>query len=159
MAQVVRRIKGEPVESPPATVLDLGFVSFIPRNYIPSDRGRMEVYRKIALAGRSEDLEQLCQELKDVHGPVPQEVKIILEMAEIRIAAAGKGIKSIAAVGTDLIFAFDRDAPEVIDCLSAVRKGKISIAGPRTVRMKLEKNYFEPGTLLTILRRILKIAA
>ena len=49
LADAVRQQKGEPVEAlGPATVVDLGFQVVIPKNYINSDRHRLDVYRRIA---------------------------------------------------------------------------------------------------------------
>ncbi|MHC4331646.1 MAG: transcription-repair coupling factor, partial [Planctomycetota bacterium] len=50
LADAVRKMRNEPVESIPTAVVDLGFATYIPKNYVPIDRHRMDVYRKIAVA-------------------------------------------------------------------------------------------------------------
>ena len=159
LADAVRKLKGEPVEAIPTAVLDLGLATYIPKNYIPSDRGRMEVYRKIAVAKSSEDLKQLEGELADVYGPVPDEVKLLLELAGLRIAAGKWNIKSIVTSGQNLVFSFAKDADVSVESLFAEVSGKVRIAGPRTVYLRLGRNYFEPGTLINILRKILREAS
>ncbi|MHC4462326.1 MAG: helicase-related protein, partial [Planctomycetota bacterium] len=155
LANAVKETKNEPVESIPTAVVDLGFATYILKNYIPLDRHRMDVYRKIAVAKNNDDLKQIEGELADVYGPVPDEVKLLLELAGLRIAASRWDIKSIVASGRDLTFSFERDAKSKVNLLFKNISGKIRIADPKTVYLHLPANYFEPKTLITILRKIL----
>jgi transcription-repair coupling factor (superfamily II helicase) len=154
LADAVKRLKNEPVEAIPTAVIDLGFTTYIPKNYIPSDRHRMDVYRKIAVAKTGEDLKQIESELADVYGQVPDEVKLLLELAESRIAANKRDIKSIVTLGQDLIFTFAKDHGGKTDSLFAKMSGNIRIPDPKTVYLRLAKNYFEPKTLTNVLRKI-----
>jgi transcription-repair coupling factor (superfamily II helicase) len=154
LADAVKRLKNEPVESIPTAVIDLGFAAYVPKNYIPSDRHRMEVYRKISIAGKKDDLKQIQSELTDVYGQPPENVKLLLELAELRIKADKYDIKSIVASGQNLVFSFSSDAGSKTASLFAKTTGTISIPDPKIVYLRLAKNYFEPKTLLTILRKI-----
>jgi transcription-repair coupling factor (superfamily II helicase) len=154
LADAVKRLKNEPIESIPAAVIDLGFAAYIPKNYIPSDRHRMEVYRKISIAGKKDDLKQIQSELTDVYGQPPEDVKLLLELAELRIKADRYDIKSIIVSGQNLVFSFGSDAGSKTASLFAKTTGTISIPDPKTVYLRLAKNYFEPKTLLTVLRKI-----
>ncbi len=155
LADAVKRQKGKPV--PPSTIaaIDLGFTTYIPKNYIPLDRHRMDVYRKIAVAKTPEDLEQIQNELADIYGPTPEEVKLLLDVADLRIKAAKQNIKSITASGTDLIFTFTKEHTGQIEKLFADTSANLNIPNPKTAYLRLQKNYFEPQTLITILRKIL----
>ena len=161
LADAVKRLKNEPVEAIPTAVIDLGFTTYIPKNYIPSDRHRMDVYRKIAVAKTGEDLKQIESELADVYGPMPDEVKLLLELAELRIAANKRDIKSIVTSGRDLVFSFGKDASGKPDSLFAKVSGEVRAADARTVYLRLPANYFsagrltaEPRTLINVLRKI-----
>jgi transcription-repair coupling factor (superfamily II helicase) len=156
LADAVRKLKKEPVEPIPTAVVDPGFGTYIPRNYIPIDRHRMEVYRKIAVARVNEDLEQIESELADVYGPAPVEVKLLLDLAELRIKASRLGIKSVVASGLDLIFLFLDDHAGKAESLFAAVSGKVRISDSRTAYVRLAQNYFEPGTLISVLRKILR---
>ena len=155
LADAVKRLKNEPVEVIPTATIDLGFTTYIPKNYIPTDRHRMDAYRKIAVAKNKEDLEQTRGELADVYGPVPEEVKLLLELAEIRITASKHGIRSIVTSGRDLVFSFGKERNAETDKLFAKTVGKVRVTGPKTVYLRLGKNYFEAGTLMSMLRKIL----
>ena len=154
LADAVKRLKKEPVEKEPTTVIDLGFSTFIPRNYIPSDSQRMNVYRQIAAARTSEDLARLVEQLKDMFGEVAEETRMLIDIAEIRILASGHNIRSITIMGKDLVFAFETGAKDVAK-LFANAPGIVRIPDAATVHIRLDKKYFEPETLLAILRKIL----
>jgi len=154
LAQAVKKLKGEIVEEIPTTTIDLGFSTYIPKNYIPIDRSRMEVYRKIAVAKNENELKDLAAELDDVYGAVPDEVQTLLDIAVIRVAANNKGIKSIVVSANNLIFSFHKDAKININELFKNTKGKADIVEPTVIYLRLSKNYFEPNTLLMVLRKI-----
>jgi transcription-repair coupling factor (superfamily II helicase) len=159
LADAVRRIKNEPVETIPAAAIDIGSSIYIPKNYIPSDRHRMDIYRKIAVVKNHDELEHLNSELADIYGPLPEEVEMLLHLAELRIKADKLGINSIVASGQNLIFAFKADDAAKHKTLFLQIKGKINVVDEKTIYLKLTANYFQPQTLITVLRKILAAEA
>jgi transcription-repair coupling factor (superfamily II helicase) len=157
LAEAVRRLKNEPTEAIPMAVVELGFATYIPKNYIPIDRHRMDVYRKIAVARCSEDLEQIESELADMYGPVPEEVKLLLDLAEIRIGSGKRDIKSIVVSGQELVFSFGKELDAESESLFSKVRGKVRIPEPKMVYLRLPANYFEPGTLISILGKIFNL--
>jgi transcription-repair coupling factor (superfamily II helicase) len=163
LTQAVRKLRNEPIEEIPTTNIDLGFATYIPKNYIPLDRSRMEVYRKIAVVKNNDQLKEVQAELVDVYGPLPDEVKLLLQLAKFRIAATKLDIKSVIASGSNLIFSFSKDAKPNIKKLFAETAGKVDVVEPHstssgqatTVYLRLSKNYFERNTLMMVLRKIL----
>jgi len=156
LADAVKRLRNEPVEKPPMTALELGFAAGIPKNYISSDRQRLDVYRRIAQSRSPGDLDAMVDELADMFGPPPRTVLLLLEVSKIRLLADGLGISSIVAHNSDLIFSFKEDTTS--SDLFAGCPGRVSILDARTVYVRLEKKYFEPDTLLAVLRKLLKIS-
>ncbi|HPS54492.1 MAG TPA: hypothetical protein PLP05_02745, partial [Sedimentisphaerales bacterium] len=144
----------EPVEKVVLANTDLGFEAYIPKNYISVSRYRMDAYRKIAVAQSNADLDQITNELKDVYGPIPDEVEMLIEQSLIRLLAGKTGIKSIVVSGQNLIFSFDESSQSKINSLFATVSGKVTIADAKTVYLRLEKTFFTPTTLLAILRKL-----
>jgi transcription-repair coupling factor (superfamily II helicase) len=155
LADAVRAMKNEKVEPLPTTTIDLGFATYIPKNYIPIDRHRMDTYRKIAVSRTPADLQQIESELTDVYGPLPDEVRLLLEIAALRIAAVRWDIRSIVVSGTDLVFSFKQDPGKKANALFADVRGSIRIPDPKTIHLRLAPAYFEPQTLIGLLRKIL----
>ncbi len=153
LTEAVGKLKNEPIAAPPSTVVDLGFTATIPKSYIPSDRQRMDVYRRIAQARTGDDLKSLVEELRDLFGPVPPKVETLLDLAEIRVLADRREIRSLVLHGPDLIFKFPEGA-RTAD-LFARAPGRVAIPDPATVHLRMEKAYLEPRTLIAVLRKLL----
>ena len=154
LGDAVKRLKNEPIEKEPDTVINLGFAAYIPKNYIHSDRQRMEVYRRLATAPAPKDLDRLAEELRDLFGPVPRQVTMTLELSRIRLLASRWDIQSIIVHKPDVIFTF-ADGANATD-LFARWSGTVRIPDARTVHLRLEDNYFEPPTLLALLRKLFR---
>jgi transcription-repair coupling factor (superfamily II helicase) len=154
LSDAVKKLRNEPIEETPTTAIDLGFYVGIPKNYITSDRQRLEVYRRVARIQNTADMRRFEEELRDLFGPPPTSVRTLLDIAELRMYASRWRIKSLIVHGQDLIFSFEEGACTAD--LFARSPGRVSIPDPRTVYVRLEKNYFEPKTLIGILRKLLR---
>lgn len=107
LRHTVAQKKGEPL--PPVIDVDitLDFLSLspsdagashsaiIPPTYIEDERLRVGMYRRIAESGFVKEVRTLRNGFRDRFGPIPAECERLLKLAEIRILAAGKKIKSI----------------------------------------------------------------
>lgn len=103
--QAVRELRNE---APPATAsrtaLEIGVTGSIPRAYIPSDQRRLDAYRRIAVAATRQDLERVRRELTEAYGDPPAAVHRLIDLAELRVAAAGLGVRVITLRGRDVLF-------------------------------------------------------
>jgi transcription-repair coupling factor (superfamily II helicase) len=154
LAMAVKKLKNEPEYKQYTANIDIGITTYIPKNYITFERSRLDFYRKIAAAQRQEELKDISEELKDTYGPVPEEVRLLLELAGIRIAAGRAGIQAITVSGQNLLFTFAEKIPETSNRLFSKINGKIRIGEDKTVFVQLARPYFEPQTLINILRKI-----
>jgi transcription-repair coupling factor (superfamily II helicase) len=151
LEQAVRRMRNEPAELWRPVNLELGLTAAIPRAYIHSQRQRMEVYKRLASARAVDDVGVLRDDLRDAFGPLPEDVETLLALAEIRVLAQPWGIRSIVLDPPDLVFAVDD--LEKAQALFAEGPGSPRLPDPHTVHWRLPKSYFEPPTLLAILRK------
>lgn len=69
--------------------------AYIPFDYIADSRQRIEIYRKIAQATDKASLQALEKELRDRFGPVPMPVSLLIQVAELKVMAAERGVTSI----------------------------------------------------------------
>ncbi len=152
--QAVRRLKNEPAEEFRPVHLELDIPAFIPRNYIESDRQRMEIYRRVVRSRSLSELEQLDQDVRDAFGPYPQAVADLLALAEIRILAQPFRIRAINKQPPDLIFSVEELA--LVEPVFADSPGSARMADAHTIHLRLTQAYFEPATLLAVLRRLLQ---
>ena len=152
LEQTVRRLKDEPDPTPPPVQVDLDVVAHIPRHYVPADRARIELYRRIVACLTESDLAQLERDLVDAFGPLPKEVQRLVELAETRVHARRFGIRAISLRPPDVIFLID-DLPRA-EPLFADAPGSVRMPDPKTIHLRLPPNYLEPSTLLPVLRRM-----
>lgn len=95
--RAVRQLKGEMVTEVRADIkIDLPVQASIPSAYIEDETLRLQAYKKIAAIRGQEDTEDLADEFLDRYGDVPDEVLMLLKIAEIRSHAEIVGIINIA---------------------------------------------------------------
>ncbi|HEY1719407.1 MAG TPA: transcription-repair coupling factor [Verrucomicrobiae bacterium] len=67
----------------------------LPHNYVTEPQHRIEIYRKLAQGTEKSALENLAKELRDRFGPLPQQVELLLQIAELKILASEKSVTAI----------------------------------------------------------------
>ena len=119
--RTVARLKGE-AERPIVDVqvrfdfLDLtpdpareGCAAVIPRAYVEDESQRIGLYRKVAGVSYEAEIDGLAAEFRDRFGPLPPPVRRLLELARLRVLAAGLGLRSLATDGDRLLLGKGRD--------------------------------------------------
>jgi transcription-repair coupling factor (superfamily II helicase) len=104
LENAVRKLKQQPLRTPLDVTVDLPWPAFLPRDYVPGQRLKIEVYRRLARLRRLERLEDFRQELRDRFGEPPEPALWLLRLAELRLLAArwqigdvhleGKGVEN-----------------------------------------------------------------
>src|SRR5262249_3640227 len=64
LENAVRRLKNQPLRTPLEATVDLPWQAFLPRPYVPGQRLRIEVYRRLARLRQPERGEEFRQELR-----------------------------------------------------------------------------------------------
>jgi transcription-repair coupling factor (superfamily II helicase) len=98
LKQSVASMKGEKIKPrvEVSVALDfLGDANHLPENYVTEPHHRIEIYRKLAQANEKSLLEVLQKELRDRFGPLPPQVELLLQIAELKILAGEKGVTTI----------------------------------------------------------------
>ncbi len=96
LQESVAELKGEFLPGPKLeTKINLDVPEYIPDEYIPEARQKVEIYAKISSLNSLEDLEDLRRELIDRFGSPDEEMQILLDVAEVRMRANSLGIERI----------------------------------------------------------------
>lgn len=157
LEQAVAEVRGQPAPPQRQTHLELGIDAYIPADYVPSDRQRMEIYRRLARCTLGQDVAQLRGDLADAYGPVPAAVDTLLEQAEIRVLAGRLGIESIIRMDGDVVFAV-RSHRSLKGLLEGCQ-GSVRLPDERTIHWRPPPSTLEPPTLLAVLLKRLRQAA
>ena len=156
LEQQVSQLRNEIQISGTDTTVELGVVASIPRGWIPSDTRRMEAYRRIGQADSLESLGRTAADLSSAYGEPPRQVQLLLDLAELRLAASVMGIRSILVRDEDVIFR--TLAPKVLEQAMHGATGTVRAVGSRD-SAGLSEIYFrpparmlKPGNLVAVLR-------
>jgi len=156
LEQAVRSLRGEKAPPRRDVHVELGLDAYIPRTYIPSDRQRMEIYRRLARCADEADIAQLSADLPDAYGAVPDEVQTLLDLAEVRARAGALGVTSIIIMEPDIVFTITDFAK-----VAAVFEGSAGTArlpDDKTVHWRLPPPYRQMPTLMRVLLKRLRQA-
>ncbi len=156
LEEAVGELRGKPSRKLRDVHVELGVDVYIPAWYVPADRQRMEIYRRMVKCREAQELTQLASDLADAYGKIPPVVQTLLDMAEIRVRAGQVGIDSIVRMDPDIIFAV-RDF-QVAKGVFEGAKGSVRLPDERTVHWRPPKAYLELPTLITVLLRRLRDA-
>jgi transcription-repair coupling factor (superfamily II helicase) len=100
------QISGEEVPAEPAEVrVDLPVDAHLPHDYVPSERLRLEMYKRLAEVRGDEDVELIREELLDRYGEPPAAVASLLEVARFRGRARQAGLTDVTIQGKYVRFA------------------------------------------------------
>ncbi len=86
--------------------IDVDFDLMIPIDYIASETERISVYHRLVNFQNAEDLASIKNELADRFGPVPEEVKRIIDAIELKILAGKIYASSVRLNKNNLILKF-----------------------------------------------------
>ncbi|NOR80699.1 MAG: transcription-repair coupling factor, partial [Methyloprofundus sp.] len=91
------------------TEVDLQTAALIPEDYLPDIHARLVLYKRIASAESKEELRDLQIEMIDRFGLLPEQVKVLFSVTELKQQADKIGIKKIDAYseGGRLLFNAD----------------------------------------------------
>lgn len=90
--------KGTPVEMPASLNLDLPLEHFLPHEYVPDEKLRLQVYHDLAAIEDEQGLEAAERNLTDRFGPPPAPVRNLLYALRVKLLARAAGV---AAIETD----------------------------------------------------------
>jgi transcription-repair coupling factor (superfamily II helicase) len=92
--------------------IELPVDAHLPHTYIPSERLRLEMYRRLAEVRTDDDVDQIRDEMDDRYGEPPTEVASLLLVARFRARARQAGISEVTIAGRNVRFAPVADLPE-----------------------------------------------
>ncbi|MFM7042811.1 MAG: transcription-repair coupling factor [Planctomycetaceae bacterium] len=159
LEQAVRGLKAMPPAEPPPVAIDLPGEAWLPRDYIPDFRAKVDVYRRLSRAAAATQIDDLASELTDRFGPLPPEAARLLDFARLRVAAAGLGIDSITRHPGMVMFGHhDRAAMDRLRT-AAMKKGRtVRIVDQKTAVVPLHADTLaEPNKLLASVRSLVAL--
>ncbi len=105
VGEAVADFRGEGEQAPAEIRIELPVDAHLPHDFIPHERLRLEMYKKLAAVCDEPELAEIEGELVDRYGPVPEAVSNLLEVARLRTVARAGGITDVSVQGNHVRFA------------------------------------------------------
>lgn len=153
LENAVRQLKNLPPKVSVEVHVDLPWPAYLPRDYVPGQKLRIEVYRRLARLREGKQLADFRQELIDRYGPLPDETEWLLRMTEIRLLCVRWQIGSVNRDGRDLVFGFKNKAKA--EQLGKLSGGRFKIVDEKSCYLRLREEEDSPEAMYALLIRVL----
>ena len=88
VGEAVADFRGESTEPEPEMRIELSVDAHLPRDYVESERLRLEMYKRLAEVRSPADIDAVVEELTDRYGEPPAEVRNLLAVAAVPAAGS-----------------------------------------------------------------------
>ncbi len=105
VGEALAAVRGEKDEELPEVRIELPLNAHLPHDYVPDERLRLMAYTTLAQAGSEQGIAEFVAEMTDRYGPLPEPVKVLVEVARLRLVARAVGLTDVVAAGTRIRFA------------------------------------------------------
>ena len=157
LERAVKRLKDEGVEEKDEIVVELKVNAFIPEDYIPDSKQKIEIYKKIKKTANLTELKELREELVDRFGTLVIPVNNLLEIAKIEVYAQKLAINEIEEDEIVRLYFSDQHSlagEEVLALGSEFERVKFSADEPPVLKIVTQR--MSDNTKLRLIIRVLK---
>jgi transcription-repair coupling factor (superfamily II helicase) len=155
LENAVRSARKQPLKEHFHVQVDLPFTAYLPHDYVPPGRAKIEAYRKLSAVGSLAELADWESELRDRYGPLPELAARLVQLRELQLRAARWGIDRIAREDAWLVFGYREESR--IRPLVGQHKGRLRIVDAKSAYWPLEGAMgMSFDALLPVLKSVLQ---
>ncbi|HEX5574575.1 MAG TPA: transcription-repair coupling factor, partial [Gemmatimonadales bacterium] len=139
LEETVRALRGQgTAEQPQAPDVVLDRPAHLPDGYVPDDDVKLDLYRRLARAATSGEIDGLRDELRERFGPLPPMAETLLDMARLRVLGAALGLQNVLVRGDEARLTFrPGTAPRLAGLTTALDDVQLAAEVRRTVPLSL----------------------
>ena len=160
LEETVRALRGMGTvvqPAPPEVVLDRP--AHLPDGYVPDDDVKLDLYRRLARAAESGEIDGLRDELRERFGPLPEPAENLLDMARLRVMGAVLGLQNVLVRGDEARLTFrPGTTPRLAGLTSALDDVQLAAEVRRTVPLSLRLTRLGGEPIVPALVRALRKA-
>ena len=141
------------------TYVDLNYDGFIPNSYISDNRQKIDMYKKIAAMQSFEEIDHLKEEFKDRFGELPDIVKNLIRISELKVIGNQMRITSITESKKGIMIEFNKHSkidPLKISVLIKVYKKDIYIDPKYSDRLYIRVENLDLNKKVSHIRTVLE---
>ncbi|AEJ38413.1 transcription-repair coupling factor [Sulfobacillus acidophilus TPY] len=128
LAQAVQELKGEPVETPVDPTIEIAVDAYLPDDYVPDPRQKIEMYKRLVSAKSLAEVEALAEEIEDRFGTAPASVTALVQLSRVRVLARDVRLTQVSHKGDRILLGGGPDSrvgPEAIQRLASRFPGRL----------------------------------
>jgi transcription-repair coupling factor (superfamily II helicase) len=111
LADAVKALKGEKHAGTDGhPTIDLPLEAVIPGDFVPNENQRISLYRRLAAVDDKDQLLALVREIKDRFGPLPQPVKNLVRLVQLKLLCMEAGVADISITEARVVVALNDEA-------------------------------------------------
>jgi len=156
LEEAVHQLKHDRKITRPEAHVDIGVTAILPKQYIPNDRQRLDVYRRLTRCADVETVEALQKDVTDAYGEIPRQAVVLFALTELRLLAGHFGIDKIIKKEPDVVFNV-ADAQRASFAMTGA-PGRLTVVDEKTVYLRMPPTFLEPDTLLLALCKLMQNA-
>jgi transcription-repair coupling factor (superfamily II helicase) len=161
LSEAVRCLKAgiEPdLLSPLGVTLEINLhaPALLPDDYCGDVHVRLNLYKRLASAEKSSQIDGLLEEITDRFGKLPPQGQTLFDVHRLRVLAKPYGVLKIDAAPALMVINFKANAPiDALRIIELVQKNRhIKLAG--NDKLRIERATQEPKERMQIIREVLK---
>jgi transcription-repair coupling factor (superfamily II helicase) len=104
VGEAVAEFRGDGPSEEPDVRIELPVDAHLPHDYVPHERLRLEMYKRLAEVRNLEQVGEVLAELEDRYGPPPKPVLTLLQVARLRVGARLAGLSDVTVQGNYVRF-------------------------------------------------------
>jgi transcription-repair coupling factor (superfamily II helicase) len=138
------------------TEINLHAPALLPNSYCGDVHTRLSLYKRLATASTSEQIDTLLEEMTDRFGKLPQQGLTLFDVHRLRVLAKPYGVTKIDAAPKLMVISFRPNPPiEAIRIIELVQKNRhIKLAG--NDKLRIERDTPEPKDRAHAIRDVLR---
>jgi transcription-repair coupling factor (superfamily II helicase) len=146
LEETIRELKGEDLEDDVRASVNLGVEFRIDEDYVPDTNQRLAIYRQVAQARTTAEVDKVIADVRDRYGPLPPSLHQLAAHAAIRVAADALKLVSIDREGHAIVFKVRETASlDPAKVLSVVgRRDDLRLVPPGNIRLDLAPPVVAP---------------
>ena len=156
LEEAVHQLKHDKKIVRPEAGVEIGVTAIVPKQYIPNDRQRMDVYRRLTRCSDVETVHALQKDVTDAYGDPPRQAIVLFALTELRLLAGHFGIGSIVKKEPDVVFTVS-DAQRAQTALTGA-PGRLTVVDEKTVYLRLPPTFLDADTLLLAMCNLMRAA-
>jgi transcription-repair coupling factor (superfamily II helicase) len=154
LENAVRALQKMPARATLDVDINLPGDAFLPADYVPDLRLKIDLYRRLTRVARFDELDDFRSELIDRFGPPPPPAERLLSLAELKMDAAVWQVSSIFLEEQFVVFRYSNR--QRIEQLSKLRASQLRIVDERSAYLPIPKGFASSDALLALAKSVLR---